>query len=59
MCHIQGPLHLHDGHKVAAHAQDVEQDQAEASQLQLEVEMIHLANQGHVMQLSCYQKTEQ
>ena len=38
ICHIQGPLHSHDGHKVAAHMQDVEQDQAGAPQLQPEVE---------------------
>ena len=38
--HIQGPLHSNDGHKVAVHMQDVEQDRVEAPQLHLEVEMM-------------------
>ena len=38
ICHIQGPLHSHDGHKVAAHMQDVKQEQAGAPQLQPGVE---------------------
>ena len=41
ICHIQGPLHSHDGHKVAVHMQDVERDRVEAPQLHLEVEMMH------------------
>ena len=41
ICYIQGPLHSHDGHKVAVHMQDVERDRVEAPQLHLEVEMMH------------------
>ena len=41
ICYIQGPLHSHDGHKVAVHMQDVKQDRVEAPQLHLEVEMMH------------------